>query len=222
MRHPAAPPRRTTEVKNLIGRPVRLTAPMFVTAAMFVAAGGYVHLRDWLNLYRHLPADSAGAAVVRVGFPINAALSLVLASALVVCALRMSRLAPLVGIAAALFQVGSLAMLIATRTGTVVGWTEPTWTGGPSVSRAVEIGALLSLSAIGVLASNSAVTGAEPFGPRSQGTADHPRHHGAAATMRRAPERSHCCWPARASRTSSFRTWSTSSRLVNLGPHEGC
>lgn len=125
---------------------------MFLASAMFVAAGGYVHLREWLGLYRHIPADSPGAAVVRIGLPINAAVSLVFALALVFCAWRLSRFAPLVVAGAALFQLGSLGMLIATRRATVLGWMEPTWTGGPSLSRAVEIGALVSLAAIGALA----------------------------------------------------------------------
>ena len=45
---------------------------LIVVAAVFVAAEG-IHLREWLDTYRHVPASVPGAAVVRVGFPVNAA-----------------------------------------------------------------------------------------------------------------------------------------------------
>lgn len=125
---------------------------MLAMSALFVAAGGYVHLREWLDLYRHVPADSPGAAVVTVGFPVNAGVSLLFAGALALCAWRPQRLAPLVVGGAALFQLASLALLIATRTGSVLGWTEPSWTPGADQTRAVEIGALISLAAVAAVA----------------------------------------------------------------------
>lgn len=127
----------------------RLTAPLTVLAAAFVATGGLIHLREWLDTYRHVPADAAGAAVVRVGFPVNTGLSILVASALLlVCTRRWSRYVPHVIGAAILFQVASLATLIATRTGSVLGWSEPAWTPGAERTRAVEIGALLVLIAV--------------------------------------------------------------------------
>lgn len=129
-------------------RTTRYTAPLLLAAALFVAAGGFVHLREWLDTYRHVPASAAGAAVVRVGFPMNAAASVAVAVALALCAVRRTRFAPHIIAAAMVFQAASLAALILTRTGSFLGWAEPIWTLGADQSRAVEIGALLSLTAV--------------------------------------------------------------------------
>jgi hypothetical protein len=128
--------------------PSRYTAPLLLAAAAFVAAGGFVHLREWLDTYRQVPAGAAGAAVVRIGFPINTATSLVIAVALVVTAVRRTRFQTHVVAAAMLFEAASLTALILTRTGTLLGWTEPVWTLGADRTRAVEIGALISLAAV--------------------------------------------------------------------------
>ena len=133
-------------------RPVAPTALLLATAATYVAAGGFVHLREWLETYRDVPAAAAGSAVVRIGFPLNAATSLVIAAALAFCAWRTSRFTPYVVAGAVVFQVGSLAALIATRTGSLFGWSEPIWTVGANQTVAVEIGALLSLAAVAVAA----------------------------------------------------------------------
>jgi hypothetical protein len=117
-------------------------------AALFVAAGGFIHLREWLATYRHVPASAPGSALVRVGFPLNAAASAALAVALVICALWLHRLIRLVVAAAVLFEAGSLATLILSRTGSVLGWMEPIWTRGANQTRAVELGALVSLFAV--------------------------------------------------------------------------
>ena len=125
--------------------------PMLLAAAVFTAAGGYIHLREWLNTYRHLPASAPGAWVVRLGFPVNAAASLVLAVALVLAATKLPRLGVAAFMATVGFQASSLGVLIATRTGSVFGWTEPIWTPGANQSRAVEIGALFTLGVLGAL-----------------------------------------------------------------------
>lgn len=119
---------------------------------MFTLAGGFVHLREWFDIYRQVPASAPGSAIVRIGFPINAGMSLLLAAALVYCAVRPTRMGHLVVVSAALFQAGSLATLIATRVGTVFGWSEPVWTRGANQSRAVEIGALIALAAVAAVA----------------------------------------------------------------------
>ena len=121
-------------------------APLLIGAAAFTLAGGYVHLREWLDTYRDIPASVQGSALVRVGFPINAGASLLLAIALVLVAVRPVRRSALVVAAAVAFQAGSLATLIGTRVGTVVGWSEPIWTRGAEQTRAVEIGALVLLA----------------------------------------------------------------------------
>lgn len=126
----------------------RLAAPLLLATALFTAAGGFIHLREWSETYRAVPASAPGAALVRVGFPINGALSLLVAGLLVWCAVRPVRRTVVVVAAAIALQVGSLAVLILTRTGTVLGWTEPVWTRGANQSRAVEIGALITAVAV--------------------------------------------------------------------------
>ncbi|MDP1818886.1 MAG: hypothetical protein Q8K58_03225 [Acidimicrobiales bacterium] len=128
-----------------------LTRPMLLAAAAFTAAGGFVHGREWLVDYRDVPAAAPGSWLVRIGFPVNAGLSVLLVIALVLVALRLPRFAVPVALGVAGFQAGTLALVIATRTGTVFGWTEPVWTRGADQSRAVAIGALLVLGAAAAL-----------------------------------------------------------------------
>ena len=110
----------------------KLVSPLVAVAALFVLAGGFIHLREWLDTYRDLPAAVPGRAVVQIGFPINAAT-------------RSPPLSPswsplvwktdwlrLVVAGVALFQIGSLAALVISRNGTLLGWTEPVWTPPPS------------------------------------------------------------------------------------------
>lgn len=130
---------------------LRPIAGMAIMSALFVAAGGLIHLREWLELYRHVPASVPGAAVVRVGFPVNTGLSLLVAVSLIAAVLWRRSWAPHVVVAAAILQAGSLATLVATRTGSVLGWTEPAWTTGAKEALAVEIGAIVTLFAVAVL-----------------------------------------------------------------------
>jgi hypothetical protein len=130
----------------------RTTVP-YLVLALFVAAGGYVHLREWLDHYRYVPSAVPGAFVVKVGFPLDSAASLVLAIALTVIAFHtVGRIVAMIALAStAMFEAASLAALILTRTGSVFGWSEQVWTTGASQSRAVEIGALLAVAAIAAL-----------------------------------------------------------------------
>ena len=129
----------------------RALSPLLLAIAALVAAGGYVHLREWLESYRSLPSAVPGAAVVRAGFPITAAISAVLAIGLIALALRRrswSRsTAVLLGVTA-VFQAVSLAVLILSRTDSVFGWSEPAWTRGADQIRAVEVGALIGLAQV--------------------------------------------------------------------------
>lgn len=129
----------------------RLSTPLVLAAAMFVGAGGYVHLREWLTNYRDVPAAAPGSEVVRLGFPVNAGVSVLLVVALVVTIFRFRRSAPFVVVGSILFQAASLASLVASRVGSVWGWAEPEWTLGADQARAVEIGALVSLAFVVVL-----------------------------------------------------------------------
>lgn len=133
-------------------RGMRHTTPLVFLATMFIAAGGLIHLREWLETYRHVPVGAAGAAIVRVGFPLNAVASLLLAGGLGFTVWRCSRYAPHAMVAAAVFQLVSLGALIGTRTGSLLGWSERIWTGGAEQARAVEIGALFLLAAVAAIA----------------------------------------------------------------------
>ncbi len=106
-----------------------------------------MHLREWLGFYRQLPASIPGSAVVRVGFPVTAAISAVLALLLVFSALRGGHFVPYVVGGAFLFHGASLAALVASRNGSLLGWTEATWTGAAREATLAEIAAMVSLFA---------------------------------------------------------------------------
>lgn len=125
----------------------RHRAPLVLASAAFIVAGGYIHAREWLDTYRDVPAEAAGSVVVRVGFPVNAIVSLLVAAALVLTLFAGHRFGRWVVIGAIAFQAASLAVLIGTRVGSVLGWAEPIWTVGADQTRAVEIGALVALTA---------------------------------------------------------------------------
>jgi hypothetical protein len=127
--------------------PMRRAAAPTILAAAYVVAAGFVHLREWLGGYRDIPPDVPGSAVVRLGFPVQVGFSLALALALVVTLLGARRLAPWAAATTILFEACSLAALIASRYGTLLGWREPVWTRGASQSLAVAIGALAMLTA---------------------------------------------------------------------------
>ncbi len=127
----------------------RPTAPLALAAAVFVLAGGWIHLTEWLDVYRDVPDGVPGAAVVRIGFPVNVAISVAAAGALLAGIRRPRLLVPAV-VAAALFQAGSLAALFVSRTGSLLGWEEPIWTTAAEQTRAVEIGALVCLTLLAV------------------------------------------------------------------------
>lgn len=129
----------------------KLTIPLVILSAVFVAAGGYVHLTEWLDVYRDLPSQTPGVEVVQVGFPVNVAVSVLAVVALGLAAWRRPRWLWLVVAGTVAFQAGSLASLILSRTGSVFGWTEPVWNDAANQTRAVEIGALVCLTALGVL-----------------------------------------------------------------------
>lgn len=132
---------------------------VLVIAAVSLLAGGAIHLVDWLNTYRHLPAEFPGSVVVRVGFPLNAAASLLAAGAIAACMIHpIARNTSVVILAAVGFQVSSLALLIMTRTGTVFGWSEMAWTSGANRTRAAEIAALVALVVAGGLLAVQRVT----------------------------------------------------------------
>ncbi|HVE93824.1 MAG TPA: hypothetical protein VNB24_02810 [Acidimicrobiales bacterium] len=143
---------------NALGsiRRMRSTTPLLALSAMFIAAGGFIHVRDWLGIYRFVPANLPGSSVVRVGFLVNAVASVVLVAALVFVVRRAPRFTYPAILAAIGFQAASLATLIGTRIGSVFGWSEPIWTSGATQTRAVEVGAIVALLALAFLFASSA------------------------------------------------------------------
>ncbi len=123
------------------------SAPLLLVAAAYTAGGGYIHLREWFALYRDLPASLPGSGVVRVGFPLHAVMAGGLAVLLVYCAVRGGSLVRYVVGGTIVFQIGAVAALVVSRTGSLFGWTEATWTGGPSEALLAAIGAIASLAA---------------------------------------------------------------------------
>ena len=143
MNHPPSASSRHANVLPTVGAAL-------VAAAVAVLAGGAVHFHEWLTSYRRVPAIIPGSALVRIGFPLNAAASLIAAAAIAVCAFRKSKFTPWVIGGAVLFQVASLASLILSRTGNVFGWSEMGWTPGANTTRLVEIAALTALAVAAV------------------------------------------------------------------------
>ncbi|MDX6660916.1 MAG: hypothetical protein QOJ55_1738 [Solirubrobacteraceae bacterium] len=129
----------------------RLTTPITLVAAALTVAGGAIHLREWLHTYRHVPSAVPGSFVVKVGFPINAVTSVVIAVALVYAGVWARHLLPFALAAAAGFEAASLASLILSRVGDVLGWRETAWTPGAEQTRAVEIGALVAIALVALL-----------------------------------------------------------------------
>lgn len=125
---------------------------LFAVSAM-TAASGYVHGREWLDTYRDVPSAAPGSWLVRIGFPVHTVTSIALAATLMVVAVTLVRVMWPAVVAAIAFHAASLALVVATRKGSVFGWSEPVWTSGAVQSRALAIGALLGLaSLIAVLA----------------------------------------------------------------------
>jgi hypothetical protein len=123
-------------------------AVLLLLAAAFVAAGGYVHLREWLQVYRDVPAAVPGAAVVRVGFPVDTVLSTALAGMIVLATLRAPRWITRVVALGIIFEAGALAALVLSRSSSLFGWMEPGWSRGAGQTRAVELGAVLLLGIV--------------------------------------------------------------------------
>lgn len=125
----------------------KLQRPLVIAATLLVAANGLLHLKIWNSDYRNLPSQVPGQWVVKVGFPVNAALAVVLAVALVV--LIRQRLVP---VAAALFTAGSLAALILSRSSVgIFGWKENGWTSNAKMSAVIEVLGLVVLASVIVL-----------------------------------------------------------------------
>lgn len=129
----------------------QLTRPLLFAAALFTLGNGYVHLDQWLNGYRNIPSAVPGSWVVRIGFPVAAISALALAGVLIAAATKLPKLLIPALLSTLGFQIGSLGVLIATRVGSVFGWSEPSWTPGANQARAVEIGGIVMIVLTGLL-----------------------------------------------------------------------
>ena len=145
---------------------------------MFVLAGGAVHLREWLETYRDVPAAVPGSAVVRVGFLVHAATSVVLAVAIAVVAAR-ARFGRWwvrgVALAAIGLQLSSLAALFLSRTdGGFLRWMEEGWSTGATQTLAIEVAAVALLALWATRAARptpAGATAAPNVGPPATATA---------------------------------------------------
>ena len=126
----------------------RFPAPLLLAAAAFVAAGGYVHAREWSEIYRDVPASVPGSEVVTIGFPVNVAVSAIVVVALVVSAAWRPGWARIVAVGALAFQAASIGALVVTHEASLFGWTQPVYTPGAQQSLAVEVGAVVCLLAV--------------------------------------------------------------------------
>lgn len=128
----------------------RFVTPLVVAAGIFVIAGGYVHAREWWDVYRDLPASVPGAWVVRIGFPVQAVVSVVVGGALLMASRHLAWLPAVVAGALAL-QVGSVGALVTSSEGTLLGWSEPGYSQSAQQALAVEGGAVVCLLGVLVL-----------------------------------------------------------------------
>ncbi len=132
-------------------RPAVTAKVLVLAGAVAVALGGILHLRTWNSDYRTIPDGAVpGLWVVKTGFPLNAAVSIVLAALLVAIAFRALgafRL-PILG-AALLVQVGSIAAMVASRGPGIFGWKEAGYEGDAIQILVVEVvGCVLLIAAL--------------------------------------------------------------------------
>ena len=125
-------------------RPLLLLATL---ATMFVVAGGVVHLCEWAETYRHVPASAPGAFVVQQGFLAHALAAVLIGAALLVLAWRRPKggwvvATALAGIA---LQAATVTGLFLSRNAGVFGWRESGWSTGATQSLAVALDALALL-----------------------------------------------------------------------------
>lgn len=124
-----------------------LRTALRVSAAALVLAGGFIHYGVWQQQYKDLPPQVPGRWVVRTGFPVNVASSLLLAVGLIAVGLPLfARLHRLVVLGALALEAGSIAILVTTRYRAVFGWLEKgDWGTDPKRALVVEILAVVAL-----------------------------------------------------------------------------
>ncbi|HUR76849.1 MAG TPA: hypothetical protein VMZ22_02800 [Acidimicrobiales bacterium] len=131
------------------------TVPLSIMSAIPLLAGGALHFRDWSRTYRAVPWEVPGAWVVRVGFPVNGLISVVLAVVLVAAAAKCWPSLRYAVAAAVGFQASSIAALVLSRQGSFFGWTEPIWSPEARQILAVEILTIVGLVALAIASRKS-------------------------------------------------------------------
>jgi hypothetical protein len=131
-----------------------LALAVWLASAVGVLAGGLIHLQIWNSTYRALPGGGVipGVWVVKVGFPINTAVSVLVAIALALCAFGMVPVIRrfVIPIALAL-EVSSLGALIASRQASIFKWTEKGYDSNAKEVLVIEIVTVVLLVAAAVL-----------------------------------------------------------------------
>jgi len=112
-----------------------------IVAAILVLIGGLLHYRIWDDRYRDIPDGALpGLNVVKVGFPVNAGVSVLLAILLIVFGRR-----PIVWLVTLLFEVGSIVALVLSRQASIFGWEEKGWDSDAKQVLLVEVLAVVLL-----------------------------------------------------------------------------
>lgn len=120
--------------------PVALAA--WLASAVGVLAGGLLHLKIWNSDYRMLPGGGVipGVWVVKTGFPVNAAVSVLVAVGLALTAFGLVSVIRRFVIPVALaVEVGSVGALVASRQSSIFDWTEKGYTGDAKLVLIVEL-----------------------------------------------------------------------------------
>ncbi len=118
-------------------------------SALGVLYGGILHFQIWKSDYKDIPDGAVpGLWVVKKGFPINAAVSVVLAIALLLFAVGVIvRLGKLAVLGAAAVELGSIIALVLSRKASIFGWKETGWDGDAKKVLVTEIVSVVLLVA---------------------------------------------------------------------------
>ena len=114
-----------------------------LVGALAVLAGGLLHFKVWNDVYKEIPSGQApGLWVVKIGFPVQAAASVLLA-VLMIFVRR-----PIVWAAAVLLDIGSVLALVLSRKASLFGWKEIGWGGDVRLILISEVAAVVVISVL--------------------------------------------------------------------------
>ena len=120
-----------------------LKTSLRLLGALAVLAGGVLHVKIWNSTYKDIPSGAvAGVWVVKVGFLVQAVVSVVVAG--VVVFVRR----PIAWLLGILVDLGSVIALILSRQASLFGWKEPDWSSDAKQVLAVECAAVVLLALV--------------------------------------------------------------------------